>query len=358
VRVLRALIGSLAAPCIAFAQATAEPQKGAELPLDLDWKAPAECANESALRGELSRVARVKPGRTVSRLAARGRIEKHGEHYQLHLRTERNGEKGERTLSAPECRALEREVTLVLALAFGEGVEIVDPGPATTGDTTAGAALSTGAATTTEPAPAEAPAEKQPVVPVPVTPPPSETKEPQPKAEPAAKPSRLPLAAFAGGAVLAGALPSPAAVVTAGIDVGSRRLWLAPRFLWLPGVDQALPRGVAAQFSGAGGSLTGCLGVPAASFVLGGCAGATALALRGSSQGATESGRSTAAWFAATASVLAEWPAESVLSVRLGAELGVSLNTPSFVVEGLGSVHDVPRLTGSVSAGLVVAPWR
>jgi hypothetical protein len=357
VRVLRALIGSLAAPSIAFGQATAEPQKGAELPLDLDWKAPAECATESALRSELSRVARVKPGRTVSRLAARGRIEKHGEHYQLHLQTERNGEKGERTLSAPECRALEREVTLVLALAFGEGVEIVDPGPATSGDTTAGATLATGAATTTEPAKPEAPAEKQAVAPVPVTPPASETKEP-PGAEPSAKRLRLPLAAFAGGGVLLGALPSPAAVVTAGLDVGSQGLWFAPRFLWLPGVDQALPRGVAAQFSGAGGSLTGCLGVPAGSFVLGGCAGATALALRGASQGASESGHATATWFAATGSALAEWPSQSVLSVRLQAELGVSLNTPSFVVEGLGSVHDVPRLTGSVSAGLVLAPWR
>jgi hypothetical protein len=292
----------------------------------------------------------------VSRLAARGRIEKQGELYRLHLRTERNGEKGERALSAPECRALEREVTLVLALAFGEGVEIVEPGPPTSGETTAGA-TATGAATATAPAPAEAPAKQQLVVPVPVTPPVTETKEPR-EAEQPAKPLRLPLAAFLGGGVLLGALPSPAAALTVGIDVGSGRLWFAPRFAWLPGVDESLPRGVVAQFSGVGGSLSGCLGFPAASFVLGGCAGASGLALRGASQGATESGSSIASWYAATASLLSQWPTRSVLGVRLEAELGVSLNTPSFVVEGLGSVHDVPRLTGRVSAGLVFAPWR
>jgi hypothetical protein len=80
--------------------------------------------------------------------------------------------------------------------------------------------------------------------------------------------------------------------------------------------------------------------------------------LRGASQGATESGRATASWYAATGSVLAQWPSQSFLSVRVQGELGVSLNAPSFVVEGLGSVHDVPRLTGSVSAGFVIAPWR
>src|SRR5204862_4188530 len=127
------------------------------LPLELDWDAPPGCASANEIRSELDHIARVRPGRTVARLAARGRIEKTGSSYRLSLHTEQNGVTGERTLVASDCRTLEREVTLVLALAFGEGVELVSDKER---ESSPGAATQTTADATRAPEPTEKTAPK------------------------------------------------------------------------------------------------------------------------------------------------------------------------------------------------------
>lgn len=354
---IRALL-VLAAPLTAFAQTAAPPPaRRAELPLDLDWKAPPECASETTLRGELARIAHLKPGRTVSRLSARGQIEKQGELYRLTLRTERSGETGERTLAAPECRALEREVTLVLALAFGEGVEIVaepaEGAPPSTPPPSAAPEATRGA---TAAAPPEEQPSAKPPGPAPRAPAEAAPREEAARPKSRGKPLRVPVALTAGGGLLLGVLPRAAPYVSAGLDVGSRRFWVAPRLLFAPAVDQSLPRGVTADYTAVGGALSACLGAPSA-ILVGGCAGATVIALRGESVGASESGKSVATWYAATASLLAQWPPEGAVSLRLEAQLDASLARPRFVVDGLGETHHVPALAGALGATIVVAPF-
>src|SRR5205814_2518051 len=95
---------------LALASSTLAPvaHAGDALPLELDWDAPPGCASGDEIRSELDRIARVRPGRTVESLTARGRIEKTGSSYRLSLHTEQNGVTGERTLVASDCRTLER----------------------------------------------------------------------------------------------------------------------------------------------------------------------------------------------------------------------------------------------------------
>jgi hypothetical protein len=318
------------------------------LPLDLDWQAPAECANSEQIRAELARIAHVRPGRVVQRLSARGRIEKTGGNYRLALKTERNGEVGERGLVAAECRSLEREVTLVLAVAFGEGVEIVEPPPE---DEPQGPP----AETTKAPPEPEKPATKPPEPPRPViTPPPPE--KPHEHARDA--PSAFRAAFFAGGGGALRVLPSLAGFAVGGAELGTARYWIEPRLTWLPRVQGELPRDVRARYSGVSGALAGCIGVPAASLRAGACLGAEASALFGHSTGATESDDATAPLYTANAALSLAWPRRAPLSVRLDAALRVALNEPRFVVEGLGEAYRVPRLLPSFGAVLMWAPIR
>jgi hypothetical protein len=339
------------------------------LPLDLTWSAPPGCAAADDIRRELGRIARVRPGRTVARVAARGRIDHAGSSYRLSLHTEQSGVAGERTLVAKECRSLEREVTLVLALAFGEGVELVESEqspPATTGsDTTAPSNAQSEAAASTAETPKETPDATEAAAPEPPVAPPA----PATRAANRVAPPRTPaearrsagsarIAGLAGGGVLFGALPSPAGFVAIGSELGVRRFWLEPKFEWIPRVTQSAERGVAARYEGFGGGLAGCLMLPPDALALNACVGGEALALRGTSSGASESGDAVAPLFAGVVSVGWEWPAHTVLGLRLDAALHVAFDEPRFVVDGLGDVHQVPRFSPSVAATVIFGRGR
>jgi hypothetical protein len=96
----------------------------ADVPLDLTWTAPAGCPTGDAVRAELQRVVRVRRGRTPPLLTVNARIEQSGANWILHLRTKRDGVTGERRLQGGSCASLVGAATLVMALAYGEGVEI------------------------------------------------------------------------------------------------------------------------------------------------------------------------------------------------------------------------------------------
>lgn len=319
------------------------------LPLELEWEAPPGCASAGEIRTELDRIARVRPGRTVAHLTARGRIEKTGSSYRLNLRTEQNGETGERTLVASDCRTLEREVTLVLAVAFGEGVELVnegDRGPSPS------AATPSDATRTREKEPnAVQPRDetvlKQPSGAATTMAPPIDAKT--------SKREHLHAAVLAGGGALFGTLPSPAGFVTAGATFGGRRLWLDARALWIPRVEQALARGVRARYQGFGGALSGCAAMPPAPS-LSVCVSLEATALGGRSSGASESVQSVAPYFSVAPSVGWQWPSRGPLRLRLEAALHVALSEPEFIVVGLGEAHRVPLLSPSLDAVLVFSP--
>jgi hypothetical protein len=321
------------------------------LPLELEWEAPQECATAEKIRSELARIAHVRPGRTVAPLIARGRIEKSGGSYRLSLRTEQEGVPGERTLVASDCRALEREVTLVLAVAFGEGVELVSekeretsPNGATPGT---GTQKADGEPSPVEPPTNTAPKSSTPAASVPA----SRTNARPPSSE------RLRAAVLAGGGALFGTLPSPAGFATLGATIGGRRFWLDARLLWIPRVEQALPRGVRARYQGFGGALSGCAAIPPVPSVST-CLSLNAAALGGRSSGATESVQSIAPFFSVAPVIGWQWPPRGPLSLRLEAALHVALSRPQFVVVGLGEAHRVPLLSPSLDALVVFSPGR
>ena len=68
-----------------------------------------------------SRIAKVAPGHVLTALAASAWVERRGGGYAVELKTEHEGQRGQRALSAADCKTLVRTVTLVIALAFGEG---------------------------------------------------------------------------------------------------------------------------------------------------------------------------------------------------------------------------------------------
>jgi hypothetical protein len=312
--------------------------QSSELPLELDWQAPPECYSEAAIRAELARIASVRPGRTPAKLSAHGRIERVGGQYRLSLTLERDGHVGERRLTSSECRALGREVTLVLALAFGDGVELVpDEG---SGDAAAAAKPEN--------------AREQPKAREPAAPAPSGRRAVAPQASP--KSQGLRAAAFIGGGVLFGASPGVAARAFAGADIGWRRVWLAPRLDAVIPVRDQLERGVEARYDGLGGALSLCLGQPALDALLAVCATGGALAVRGRSTGASESGSAVAPWYTAGPAISAAWPEQGLIGVRLEAALLISLNQPRFVVEGLGQAHEISRLVPTLTLALLLRP--
>ena len=130
----------VAAPLLALTlRAHGQEQVAAQsqLPLELDWDAPAECPSSAEVRAEVERIARVGPGYTLTPLVASARVERKAGHYGVELKTEHEGQRGQRGLSAADCRTLVRTVTLVLALAFGEGVEVEEGMGSGTGTGTA-----------------------------------------------------------------------------------------------------------------------------------------------------------------------------------------------------------------------------
>jgi hypothetical protein len=345
----------------------------AALPLDLSWRAPAACASADEIRAELGRIARVRPGRSIERIVAYGRIDKIGQAYRLTLRTERHGRRtGERSLVAQECRSLEREVTLVLALAFGQGVEIDESkasarkgaGSSTNGQV-AGADKARPEAATSKPSAAESASAREKASPLR---PEGESAESEPEEEEeledleassssAATDARI--AVLLGAGVLFSTLPSAAPLVVLGGELGWRTFWFEPRIVWLPPVGDTLERGVDARYDGFGGALAACVGVLRfSSSSIGACLGADAIALRGRSSGASERGEAVAPLLGGALTLAWEWPASGPWGVRLEAQLHMAFNEPRFVVEGLGEAHRVPRFAPSFAVTMALWPER
>src|SRR5450432_1268070 len=99
------------------------------IPLELWWEAPPECPSYADVVAELDRIARVPADRVVTTLHAHAVIERVAGRYKLRLSTERDDHHGQTELETSSCGALKRGATLVLALALGEGVRLMDPKP-------------------------------------------------------------------------------------------------------------------------------------------------------------------------------------------------------------------------------------
>ena len=326
------------------------------LPLELDWQAPPECGSADDVRAELERIARVRPGFGLAKLAAQARVERQGSGYAVRLTTQHEGQAGERRLEAADCATLVRTLTLVLAIAFGKGVEVAQQ---------AGTA-EIGAAPQAEPdaPPAAQPAARAPEREGGVANAAPSASQPRPAArtEPAEGPQadseRAPLhvSLLLGAGVQLALLPDPAFTGLAGAELRSGPWSVGLRASAWPAAAARVGPGLQARFDGVAGALQGCGQLPLATLELGLCAAASAAALRGRSDGAFEDGSATAPWYALALGAALSWPAASAIRLRIEPALALSLARPRFSVKGFGEVHRVPLLAPQLGALLVVTP--
>jgi hypothetical protein len=313
------------------------------LPLELQWRAPAECPSAADVRAELARIAHARPGSVLTPLSASVEVQRRGTAYALTLQTAHAGEHGERQLEAADCKTLVRTLTLILALSYGAGAAMADEPapPAREQPTEAGQPQATEAA-----------------------PPPSAAAPQAGRAGAQAAASNAPprtsdavkteLALWLGGGIQLGLLPTAALATTAGVE-WRRAAWsLGFQLTAWPLASSTAISNVEARFDGLAGALQACRLLPLASLTLGLCAGAQAAALRGRSAGATSDGSAVAPWYALLAATTLSWPRDSWLAGRLEAGLAGSLDRPLFSIDGAGTVHRVPAVVGQFAAQLLV----
>jgi hypothetical protein len=313
------------------------------LPLELQWRAPAECPSAADVRAELARIARARPGSVLTPLSADVEVQRRSSAYALTLQTVHAGEHGERQLEATDCKTLLRTLTLILALSYGAGVEMADETAPPAREQPSKAAQRAA----TEAAPPPSAAAPRP-----------ERAGAQPAAAntaPGARDGRnTELAVWLGGGVQLGLLPTAALATTAGIEWRPGAWSLGLQLTAWPLASSTGIANVEARFDGLAGALQACRRLPLAPFTLGLCAGAQAAALRGRSVGATSDGSSVAPWYALLAATTLSWPRDSWLAGRLEAGLAGSLDRPLFSIEGVGPVHRVPAVVGEFDVQLLV----
>jgi hypothetical protein len=317
------------------ALAAAQP---AALPLELSWQAPQACPSADDVRGELSRIARARAGRTLRPLTATVHVHKTSSGFHAALRTELDGQAGERELRAADCATLARSVTLVLALAFGPDIELDarEPLPASTDPRTSDPAQTTAPEPPPEPA-----AEPEPLSPA----------EPEDDDD---TPSSRQLGMLLGGGTNLTLLPAPCPLLTAGVLLElSTVFMLQLRFSALPAVTEAIAPAADARFDGLATTALGCGRLAS---VLELCGGAHVAALRARASGLFRDDSTVAPYYGLFASTGAVWPSTGPVRIGLEAALILSLYRPRFAAHGLGPVHHAPLLAPELSVQLQLWP--
>jgi hypothetical protein len=288
------------------------------LPLELTWRAPAPCPQAAELQAELARIARVQPGFALAPLAARGEVEEHAGHYSVRLQTVYEGETGERILEGDDCHTLTRSVTLVIALAFGPGVQVTPNAPVNV----------------PLPVPVPAPA------PAPIT---------QPEAPP---PNALRVALLANAGAQLALLPSAALALALGAELASGPWSVELHAGFWPSVEKDVAPDARASFDGLFADVIGCREVTRSALRAQLCAGARGAAVRGHSSGALDTGSSVAPWYAALLGGQLSWPSSARFRLRVEARLALSLHRPLFRIENLPRTHRVPLFVPDFGAGV------
>lgn len=295
------------------------------LPLELDWSAPIECPSSADVSAELGRIVTIEVGYRPLPLRAVGLITSREDQYHLDLRTEREGEIGERTLVAANCGDLLRATTLVLALAFGEGVAL-------------------------RPDPLEAP-DSSPLAPE-VAPQLSPDEEPPPVVAP---PSTI---RFAVGLVLgatAGLLPNP--LFEGGITGELGEPWWRVR-LHLAGTSSAgidIDSLTHASFASLGGTLEGCAGAPVEALRGEVCGGVVSTGIYAEASGTSDDKSVWAPLVGLRLALGLGWITDS-LEPRLSASVIWNTTRPRFDIAGEGTVHRVDELRVGGSVALAWSP--
>jgi len=306
-------------------------------PLDLTWNAPPGCPSAADVRRQFEQLAKVPADRAPPHLVAEAVVEQNAERWHLRLRIVRDGLAGEREVEAASCVSLARAAALELALA-------------------AGGSFAPDAETPAEPATPANPPVKPERSDANAAPPEADRTRAVASAKPAPVVRPLSWWATLDARYSSGPLPGKAFGTAAGVDTRYRSWLASARVVAWPGVHEEPVPGLHATFAGVGGSLSICfVGGSSQAFMLAGCAGLQASALRGSSSGGSVSDSAVASWYAALPAIRAKIRLVGDLSIDLGFESAISLTRPRFVVLGLTPpVYVVPQFAPSLSVGLSI----
>ncbi|MBK6689011.1 MAG: hypothetical protein IPG45_31375 [Deltaproteobacteria bacterium] len=300
------------------------------LPIDLRWEAPAECPGQGEVEAELARIARVRPGLAPARLNATVEIKKVKDELRLELRTDRDGRRGARELRGRDCRALMRGATLVLALAFGPGVELLsfdEPAPKVPG-------LSPARRTRTSS--------------------PSAARVSSVVFEEAAPEADTRGSIGVDGRLGFGWLPGPALGIGLLAQIAGEMWGLGLlATVWFPHREVVDPV-LEARFVATTASALVCAHPWQAIVRLNICGGLSAGLIYGSAQGSDRDQSQLAPWYGAQAHLDLSLAWEAPLSPYLSADLSVGAYRPRFQIIGAGDVHESPRAIPAVGLGVML----
>jgi len=305
------------------------------LPVKLTWDAPVECPSHADVMSELERIARVRPGRVLTSLTADAKIDRMNDgRYRLRLRTEREDRRGETELDASTYVQLKRGVTLILALALGDGVEMIDE-------------KSSPPAAPSEPDRASSP-----------RPPPAlETPDASaPRERDNRRRTPLRWSPWIGAAGAWGLLAKPSVGNRLGVALGQRRWEAAADVTFWPPVSGARFDAIDASFFAVIAAVGACARAPTGAWSFAACAAFEAGSIRGKSLGAFRDGSATAPWYAARPSLVVTAPIYGPLKFRAEADLSIAPVPPHFAIESLGEVYVVARYVPAISLGLAFDP--
>jgi hypothetical protein len=315
------------------------------------WIAPSGCPTADELRARVRRLlpvdAAVSPA--ADRLVADGMVEVVNGHYRLRLSVRRNGEVTgvTRVFESDTCESLAGAAAVTLALLAGGGPRSdAAATPASTASPPPSQPAPAGTTDTKSPAPGPAPAEA-----LTSTPPAATTRSSE---SPTVPPARARLAPYLEVPLLAvdqGMLPSLGSGigVGAGLRIRGVRLVLTGR-LWLP---QDNARSVyEATYERRSGAVSGCYGWTLGAFDLGPCF--TWAIEDVTAQGAGpdvvgDSGHVT--WLTVGLAVRAGWSLSRWAAVFLRPSLTFNTSRPTFAIDGVGPMYQVPLASVGVDLG-------
>src|SRR4051812_7755279 len=100
---MRRPLAVIVAALLLSRQAAAQQTTNVDEPITLTWEAPPSCSSERAVITEVFRLLGGKPARSTKRLKAHAVVAQTSTGWSLELRSEIDGEKGKRQLSADSC---------------------------------------------------------------------------------------------------------------------------------------------------------------------------------------------------------------------------------------------------------------
>ncbi|HSY22062.1 MAG TPA: hypothetical protein VK841_08115 [Polyangiaceae bacterium] len=369
----------------------ARSSQGGDLPgISLRWLAPAACPGAEDVRARVQRLLPHDFAGAGNGLLAEAAVEATRAHgYRLTLRVSRRGATGRatRVFESDSCESLAGAAAVTLALLaheprLGEGTEPGAAAPSSAASTATPSASqgpsppadSTPASAPSTPAPAppsaSGPAPSTPVqarpasLPAPSAPAPAPPPAPGPKPAPRIESeTQAPLeaapSAVSGWALEApivavdqGTLPSAAYGFGAAVGFRANRVRLMlTGLVWVP-QDSSGAGVYTSSYDRRSGELSACYGWPIGTFDFGPCATLTLEDVSAHGTGPEIVGADGhATWLTIGVAARAGWSIQRWAHVFLRPHLALTTSRPTFAIDGVGSLYQVPLVSAGVDLG-------